>query len=117
MKVREDEVRVNAVVFLERVIMVEWEIGEFKGCTHLYRHTNGTYAPDADSKKLGRKFMEIVLKHVIQAFLDANYPIEIKEKYGHSEWDRVEGLIKKEEYYQKQIRRMNHNKGNFDIAE
>lgn len=102
-----NDLRVTDIRWNLRSVEISWESGKehLSGESCLYQHSDGSWAVDPNTRKLGAEFGEMILRQVMRQFIDQAFPYNDSSHMPHSEVARVEGILRKEDMYQKIIRK------------
>ena len=91
----------------ERLYSIRWAVS-CRDCvytTYFYRHMNGTWHMDPDSKSYGLPFARVLKNAVTDPVIADAIRVPLTETGRAPELDRIESILKKEEMYRKQLRR------------
>ena len=92
----------------DRVIQIAWRLPSrsISSETCLYRHCDGSWHLDADSKQYGLPFAKVLSEKMAQYFLCGMYPAA-EEDGSHypSDISKMEYLIRNEEMYRKALKK------------
>lgn len=102
-----NDLRVTDIRWNLRSIQITWQSAKdelpFESC--LYQHSDGSWTIDPDTRKLGARVGEILLKQVMTEFIEHTFPVNDTSGMAQSEVARIEGILRREEMYQKSRKR------------
>ncbi len=96
-----NDLQVTDITFNPRCVQITWvsEKNDLTAQSCLYQHSDGSWAVDPMTRSLGAEAGEQILRQLMKHFLDQAFPYNDSSHMSHSEVDRVEGILKKEEMY------------------
>jgi hypothetical protein len=102
---RINDLQVTDISFNPRSVQITWasEKNDLIAQSCLYQHSDGSWAVDPTTRSLGAEVGEQLLRQLMKHFLEQAFPYNDSSHMSNSEIDRVEGILKREEMYQKSL--------------
>lgn len=99
---------ITSMQWSERVIHIAWQLPSrsLRSESCLYRHRDGSWHLDADSRQYGREFAKVLSDRMARFFLHQICPAAEEPDYrGPSEISRIERILKNDRDYRRAIRK------------